>query len=265
LILEQSRRVEEGMKSYFGFKQGMENHGISMTDDIPRFASTVRCMADYGYDPQRVIIEFNDTQYHQGRLRALQITADDKQKDVSRLESQNSSLVRAISFHSGILDVYNELNYAGFGIEKLKRLHETIRKIGKANQISTWAAVDKFFEDIETQYDAKLGFEAEKDRLNTEIRVLKEKRKKELENLREQPFIGAIIIRLIQLGLTEDDILQSSKMLLNLFKGHYSVKSIALGMIMNIRAMAISRARTSSGDRTIEILDKAREELSKLD
>ena len=54
-------------------------------------------------------------------------------------------------------------------------------------------------------------------------------------------------------------------MLLNLFKVHYSVKNIALGMIMNIRAMAISRTRTSSGDKTIEILDKAREELSKLD
>ena len=71
LILEQSRRVEEGMKSYFGFKQELESHGISMTDDIPRFASTVKCIAEYGYDTQRVINEFNDTQYHQRKLRAL--------------------------------------------------------------------------------------------------------------------------------------------------------------------------------------------------
>jgi hypothetical protein len=265
LILEQSRRVEQGIKSYFGFKQGLENHGISMADDIPKFASTVRCIAEYGYDPQRVIKEFIETQYHQDKLRALQIAAGDKQKDVSKLESQNSSLARAICLHSSILEVYNELNNAGFDIEKLKGLHETIRKIAESNQISTWAAVVKFFKDIETQYDAKLGFEAEKDRLNTEIQVLEEKRKIELENLREQPFIGAIIIRLIQLGLTEDDILKCSKMLLNLFKGPYSVKSIALGMIDTIRAMAISRTRTSSGDRAIEILDKAQEELSKLD
>ncbi len=45
-------------------------------------------------------------------------------------------------------------------------------------------------------------------------------------------------------------------MLLNLFKGPYSVKDIALGMIETIRAMVISRPRTSSGDRTFEILDK---------
>ena len=265
LILEQSRRVEEGMKSYFGFKQELESHGISMTDDIPRFASTVKCIAEYGYDTQRVINEFNDTQYHQRKLRALQIAADEKQKDVARHESQNSSLVRDISLHSSILNVYNELDNAGFGIEKLKGLHKTIKKIAESNQIGTGAAVDKFFKDTETQYDAKLGFEAERDRLKTEIQVLKEKRKKELESLREQPFIGPIILRLIQLGLTEDEMLESSKMLLNLFKGPYSVKDIALGMIETIRAMVISRTRTSSGDRTIEILDKTREELSKLD
>ena len=54
-------------------------------------------------------------------------------------------------------------------------------------------------------------------------------------------------------------------MLLNLFKGPYSVKNIALGMIEAIKAMAISRTRTSSGEKAIEVLGKAREELSKLD
>src|ERR671919_160753 len=101
-----------------------------MSDDIPKFASTVRCIAEYGYDRQRVIKEFNDTQYHQDKWRPLKIAADEKQKDVdkkqnevARLEGQNSSLVQAISSHSSILNVYNELNNRGFDIEKLKRLH----------------------------------------------------------------------------------------------------------------------------------------------
>jgi hypothetical protein len=87
------------MKSYFGLKQELENHGISMTDDIPNFVSTVRCMAEYGYDPVRVIKEFNDIQYHQDKLRALKIAADEKQKEVARLEGQKSSLVQVISSH----------------------------------------------------------------------------------------------------------------------------------------------------------------------
>jgi hypothetical protein len=104
LILEQSKRVEKEMKSYFGSKQELESYGISMIDDIPKFVSAIRCIADYGYDPQRVIKEFNDTQYHQDKLRALKIAADEKQKEVAILESQDASLAQAISLHSSILN-----------------------------------------------------------------------------------------------------------------------------------------------------------------
>jgi hypothetical protein len=55
LILWKSKRAEE--ESYFSFEQELENHGISMTDDIPNFVSTVRCIAEYGYDPLRVVKE----------------------------------------------------------------------------------------------------------------------------------------------------------------------------------------------------------------
>jgi hypothetical protein len=159
------------------------------------------------------------------------------------------------------------LNNAGFDIEKLERLYETIMKIAESNQISNWLAIDKFFRDIDTQYEPKLGFEAERDRLNTEIQKLKERRQKESESLRDQPFIGPIIVKLIQSGLTEDDILECSKILLKLFKSPYSVKDIALSMMETIKAMTISRTgrRTISDDRTIEILDRAQEELSELD
>lgn len=106
MILEQSKRVEKEMKSYFGFRQELESYGISMTDDIPKFVSTIRCIADYCYDPQRIIKEFNDTQYHQDKLRALKIAADEKQKEIAILKSQDASLAHAISLHSSILNVY---------------------------------------------------------------------------------------------------------------------------------------------------------------
>jgi hypothetical protein len=244
LILWKSKRAEEEMKSYFGLKQELENHGISMTDDIPNFVSTVRCMAEYGYDPVRVIKEFNDIQYHQDKLRALKIAADEKQKEVARLEGQKSSLVQVISSHSITLNVYNVLNNAGFDIEKLERLYETIMKIAESNQISNWLAIDKFFRDIDTQYEPKLGFEAERDRLNTEIQKLKERRQKESESLRDQPFISPIIVKLIQSGLTGDDILECSKILPNLFKGPYSVKDIALSMMETIKALILMKAKT---------------------
>ena len=211
MILEQYRRAEGEIKSYLSFKQELEKHGISMTVDIPKFASTVKSIAEHRYDPKKVLEEFLDIQYHQEKLRALKIAIDEDQKNHERLESQNSSLLKSIGSLSRKADLYNELELAGFGIKELKRLPDTIMAIARSNQINHWLAIDKFFNDIETQYDAKLGFESENDKLVTEIKMLEEERKKNLENLRNQPFIGPIVMGLLNLGLNETDILECAK------------------------------------------------------
>jgi hypothetical protein len=90
----------------------------------------------------------------------------------------------------------------------------------------------------------------------------------EIRNSNEEFYIKQPVCNYIQHILQSGrsgDILESSTVLLKLFKGPYSVKNIALGMIEAIQAMAISRTRTSSGDKAIEVLSRAREELSKLD
>jgi len=236
-----------------------------MTDDIPKFASTVKSIAEYGYDHQRVLEEFNDIQYHQDKLRAMKIAVDEKQKEIERLDGQNSSLLKSISLHSSKADLYNQLDIEGFGIKELKRLLDTIMNIATSNQISYWVAIDKFFSDIETQYDAKLGFESAKDKLITEINMLKEEREKMLENLRNQPLVGPIIMRFHALGLNENDIVEYTKIFPKIWKSSYSIIEIALGVIRAVEEMASNRTRTASNDKTIEILGRTKEELSKLD
>lgn len=263
MILEQSKKMEEEMKSYLVFKQEIESNGISITDEISKFASTVRSISEYGYDPRRVIEEFNDIQYHRDNLRAMKIIINEKQNELTKLDDWNSSLLRAISLHSNIINIYNDLANMGFDIEKLKMLHDTIRNIAESNQIGRWDAIDKFFKDIETQYDAKLGFESEKNGLIMQIQRLEEEQKKQSESLKEQPFIGFIIIELLRRGLTEDDILMCGKFLLKMSEDAYSVKDFALAMIDVIKTKATSRTRTASDDKTIEILDKMREGLTK--
>jgi hypothetical protein len=265
MISGQIRKLEHEMKSYISFKQELENYGISLTYDIPKLASTVKTIAQYGYDPQRILGEFQNMQYHQDKLRALEIAVNEKRKEFEKLDTQNSSLLQAISFHSNKLEIYNELASMGFNIEKLRGLYDVISNIPASNQISNLTAVDKFFKDIETQYDAKLGFELEKDRLAKEIQELKEEHKKQLESLRDQPFIGPTIAELLRRGLTEDDIQQFGKLLLNLSEGPHSLKRFVLVMIDAIRARANSRTRTAIDEKTIEILELAKEQLSRLD
>lgn len=133
-------------------------------------------------------------------------------------------------------------------LAELRRLLDTITNIATSKQISHWVAIGKFFSDLETQYDAKLGFEVVKYKLITEIKMLDVEREKKLENLRNQPFVGPIIAGLLNLGLYENDILGFAKVYLNIQKRSSSMKGIALGMIEAVIEMATSRNRTTSDD-----------------
>ena len=51
------------MKSFFDAKQELDKHKISITEDIPKFAKTIKCVAEYGYEPKKVLEEFDDIQH----------------------------------------------------------------------------------------------------------------------------------------------------------------------------------------------------------
>ena len=223
---------------------------------------TVKCIAEYGYDPEKVIRVFNDIQYLQDKHRALRIAVEEKQKDLARLDMQNSSVLQAISLHEDKLSVHNELDNIGCGSAKLKRLHDKIINITNSNNINYWLAVDKFFRDVETQYDSKLGLRKEK--LNTQIRILEEEREKGLENFRILPFVGPCISRLMQRGLTENDIVKFSEVYLNILNKSLSVHDMAYSMLKTVEVITTRDTGTTSDDKSMEILGILREELSKL-
>jgi hypothetical protein len=266
LILAQNKEYEEEMKSFLIYKQELEKYGISIPNDIPKFASTVKTIAEYRYDVQKVIDEFFDIQYHQDKLRALKIAIEEEEKRHERLDSQNSSLLKKISFHSSKADLYNELDVAGFGVAELRRLLDTLTSISISNQMDQRVSTHKFFSDLDTQYDAKLGFESAKNKISAEIKLLDAEREKKLENLRNQPFIGPVIGGLLKLGLNDTDIIENTKILYNILKTSSSIKDIALSTIEAVEEMATNHKRTTTiDDEVIEILGRAKEELSRLD
>jgi uncharacterized coiled-coil DUF342 family protein len=271
VVLEQKRKATEEMKSYFDAKQELDKHKISITEDIPKFAKTVKCIAEYGYEPRKVLSEFEDIQYLSDKRRSLEIATDEKEKNFAKLKQQEYSLRHAINLHSENLSVYNELENIGFGSRELRRLIHTILDITNSNGIDHWGAVYKFFNDIETQYDAKLGFESEKERLNLQIKILKEKRENMLQILGASPFTGNLLTKLLQLGLTENDILNVAETYLNLLSRTYSAEDLTKGMIKTIDTMMMmttttaNHLKTTSNDKLTEVLSKVRQDLSELD
>jgi len=241
-----------------------------MTEDIQKFARIVKGIAKYRYEPQEVLREFEDNQYLISKRQALEIIIDEKQKNLAKLKQHDRLLRHAINSHSEKLSLYNELEHIGFGSNELRRFLNTILDITSSNGIDHRLAVDKFFKDIETQYDAKLGFESEKESLDLKIQTLKEERGKMLQTLSVQPFIGPIIVKLLQLGLTENDILKMGEIYLNLLNRTFFLEDLTKGMIKTIDTMTVMTTTgytktTKNNDKLAEILSKVRQNLLQLD
>jgi len=271
LVLEQKRKVTEEMKSYFDAKEELDKHKISITKDIPKFAKTIKCITEYGYEPKKVLEEFDDIQHLAHKRQALEITTDRMEKNLAKLNQDDYSLRNAINLHSENLSVYNELASIGFGSKELRSLLHIILDITNSNGITQWLAVDKFFKDIETQYDTKLGFESKKESLNFEIQILNEEREKMLQILKAQPLLGPIVMGLLQRGLTENHILMVAGTYLSLLHRAYSAEDLARGMIKTIDTMMMMtttghhiKTTTTSSDKLKETLNKVRQDLSQL-
>ncbi|MGA7899666.1 MAG: hypothetical protein WCA39_12485 [Nitrososphaeraceae archaeon] len=208
LAFQQKKMADLEIKSYSNAKQILDRHKLSITEDLGKFANVVSCIAEYGYDPMRVLEEFNNIQHLDDKKRALEITTKVLELSIAELSQRESLLQDKIYLHSETLPVYDELANLGFGSSDLRTLRNLLVNIANSLDVYPPLAVKKFFEDIKTQYNKKLGFEPQIENLKLELQTLNDKLEKGLQRLKVQPMIEPVITTLLRMGLNEHDILK---------------------------------------------------------
>ena len=114
-------------------------------------------------------------------------------KQVEHLQSQ-------VDQHRQTMNIYNKLEERKFGLKELKQLWNTILEITEANAISNEEGVSKFFQDIEKNYDDKLGFEKKVKEMNEEVNKCR-------SIILSQQSIGSTLYSLLQKGMVEQNII----------------------------------------------------------
>jgi hypothetical protein len=97
-------------------------------------------------------------------------------KEMKYLEQKHSCYKEAEHVHAHRISIYEELEKIGMGIKELKLLQHTVAEITAANNISEDKASQKFFSDVQNQYDSKLGFESELQNKKSEIEKIEHMR-----------------------------------------------------------------------------------------
>ena len=167
---EENKELFVELKNLRELKSQLEKLGIRL-DDIPRFAKTMNAVRELGYDPGYIISMVSNIHTLKAQHMDLTETVAFLDRMRTKLQYEDDYLQEQVAYHTQSMSKYEELESMGFGLKELKLLWYIILEIADANKIPADRAIQKFFTDVEQQYDDKLGFEGKVQNLKSESRM----------------------------------------------------------------------------------------------
>jgi hypothetical protein len=205
--LENGSRTTSILAWYLKLKTELDRYKVPL-EDVSLFAKAVSRLGQYGYDTDKIIAESSELDFLKRQLQFYRTIIPDLENKYVKLNEECTSLEQMVNSHRQRSSVFDELEQMGFGLKELKLLWHTITEIVEANNISDEDAVQKFFKDVEEQYDDKLGFESKLDRLRSDAVYFNQEIDSLRSTLRTQPLVGPALQRLFENGIKEQDIIE---------------------------------------------------------
>lgn len=139
-----------------------------MTDNT-RFVEAVIGAKKLGFDPHIIVQKVSNLMNLETEQKGFEEEVKSLKEKVEGLKLKCSDLEQEELTHNYSISLYRELEKRGMGIKQIKLLLHTVTEIASANNISEDKATEKFFSDVQKQYDDKLGFELELQNLKSEV------------------------------------------------------------------------------------------------
>jgi hypothetical protein len=166
-LKEQGTTMVE-LNQFSSFKAVIKNNGVTMSDSS-RFVEAVIGAKKLGFDANLIVEKVSTIMKLEIDQKGLEKRVKSLDYEVEALEQICRDLEQEESAHRHSLSIYQELEKMRIGIKQLKLLLNTVEEIAAANNISKDQATEKFFSDVQKQYDDKLGFEVELSHLKSEV------------------------------------------------------------------------------------------------
>ena len=216
-ITNKNNNVLAHLQWYDFLKQTLsDNYSLNLDEEIIFFSSLINDFKTHKYNIFDILKEYK-------QIQSLRKEKDHIQNTIAINAPLQQDLLKEVNLLNSRLDVsrqtvkiYSELDAMGFDLKRLKQLHGTIIEIAIANHILEWDAVTKFLNDIEDQYDSKLGFETKIKELMTTMDKLKDEIPHYKSNLIIQSQVASLLLYLTNNGVTNEDIINMSQLVVSL-------------------------------------------------
>ena len=216
--LYQTSQKEKKVMHYIDFfdslkKELWQKYSIHFEDYIERFAKVINDFKKNDFDYSKIMLEYITSISIADKIKINDHQLNELEQRKKWLTESVSYLQNEVNTHSQIVSAYTQLKEIGFGLHKLKQLYNIITEIAEENNISSHKeALFKFFEDIEKEYDNKLGFELKVKEKKDELVLLNNQLNSNRTILQMQPVIGPALSSLFQRRITEQEIMKINQM-----------------------------------------------------
>jgi hypothetical protein len=146
----------------------MNKNRILMAN-LPGFVKTIKGVRQLGYDANSIVSRLSTLESLEAEHNKLRESVESLTKTKRELEIDCRHLDDLTNTHTLALATYSQLESVGIGLKELKLFHNTVKEIADANHIQEKDAYNKFYADVEQQYDAKLGFEPKIQKSKSEL------------------------------------------------------------------------------------------------
>ncbi len=158
--IDKNNNILAHLQWYDFLKQNLsDNYNINLDEGIIFFSSIIVDFKTYRYNILNILKEYKQIPSLRKERDQIQNDIDLNTPILQSILKQIASLDPQLDISRQTMKIYWELNATGFDHKRLKQLYYTIIEISLANHIPVCNAVTKFLNDIEDQYDIKLGFE----------------------------------------------------------------------------------------------------------
>jgi hypothetical protein len=215
--IEKNNDTLAHLKWYDFLKQHLsDNYNMNLDEEIVFFSLIINDFKTYNYNILDMLKEYR-------QIQSLRKERDHVQNDINLNAPLQQTLLKEVGLLNSKLDVsrqtmkiYGELIAMGFDLKKLKQLSCTITEISLANHLPVLDAVTKFLNDIEDQYDSKLGFETKIKELKSTMDKLKDEIPNYKLKFQFQYYISDLLSYLLNTGITIQDIVNMSHIVASL-------------------------------------------------
>lgn len=218
--LEEVIKKRKEVYSYFNWyeslrKELFDKQKIVLRHNINNIVNTISEFKNFEYDVTKIIKEYDESNSLVIKKKNIESEIKYILNKKQELETKNSELEESAGYYSQTIKIYNEIHKHGIGLKELKVLANLIYECAHSNGTDLSDSIRKFFRDIETQYDNKLGFEKTIEDLKKEKQRLEDEVPEYKSHLSMIGIASTTLVQLHRNGVTNQDIIGMNNLFLD--------------------------------------------------